>query len=159
MRWSIAVIVACLTGCYAPQPNAGAPCPDNVCSEGLVCSPATQTCEQHALLRDAGGSGQLDGPGSDALGDAAVGDSGSSGAAVLVQQKTRDALSGPSLSLTLNAAPTSGNMLVMMGGDPQAPLTSVSGGGVASWIPRHGLARPPERRALVRRDRWLEARR
>lgn len=34
-----------LVGCYSPKPNAGAPCPDGVCPSGLVCSPATQTCE------------------------------------------------------------------------------------------------------------------
>jgi hypothetical protein len=37
--------VALLVGCYSPRPPAGAPCPDGVCPTGLVCSPATQTCE------------------------------------------------------------------------------------------------------------------
>lgn len=32
-------------GCYAPTPPTGAPCPDGVCPSGLVCSPATRTCE------------------------------------------------------------------------------------------------------------------
>jgi len=34
-----------LAGCYAPRPPAGAHCADGVCPSGLVCSPATQTCE------------------------------------------------------------------------------------------------------------------
>src|SRR5690349_10567497 len=34
-----------LWGCYAPHPQAGAPCARGVCPSGLVCSPATQTCE------------------------------------------------------------------------------------------------------------------
>jgi hypothetical protein len=34
-----------VVGCYAPKPPTGAPCPDGACPTGLVCSPATQTCE------------------------------------------------------------------------------------------------------------------
>jgi hypothetical protein len=36
---------ALLVGCYSPRPSPGAPCPDGVCPSGLVCSPATRTCE------------------------------------------------------------------------------------------------------------------
>ncbi len=39
-----------LVGCYAPNPQAGSPCQDNgVCASGLVCSPATLTCEETAV--------------------------------------------------------------------------------------------------------------
>jgi len=44
---------ALLAGCYAPQPPAGAPCPDGACPSGLVCSPITQTCERTPGERDA----------------------------------------------------------------------------------------------------------
>lgn len=47
------VVAGLLIGCYSPQPNAGAPCPDGVCPTGLVCSPATQTCELTAIDSDA----------------------------------------------------------------------------------------------------------
>ncbi|HTL36120.1 MAG TPA: hypothetical protein VL326_23475, partial [Kofleriaceae bacterium] len=44
------VVVGMLAGCYSPQPHAGAPCPDGVsCPTGLVCSPATLTCETSAM--------------------------------------------------------------------------------------------------------------
>ncbi|HUS31799.1 MAG TPA: hypothetical protein VMZ53_25030 [Kofleriaceae bacterium] len=39
------VVFGLLVGCYSPTPHAGAPCPDGVCPTGLVCSPATMTCE------------------------------------------------------------------------------------------------------------------
>ena len=39
-------------GCYTPTPQPGAPCPDGICPSGLVCSPATRTCELSAT--DAG---------------------------------------------------------------------------------------------------------
>jgi hypothetical protein len=47
------VAVVLLGACYAPHPQAGAACPDNVCPTGLVCSPATHTCEVTAQLPDA----------------------------------------------------------------------------------------------------------
>jgi hypothetical protein len=53
-------------------------------------------------------------------------------APVLVQQATTFQPSGDSLSLTLPASPIAGHVLVLIGGTPQAPLTSVSGGG-ATW--------------------------
>jgi hypothetical protein len=47
-------LAACLVaGCYSPQPHAGAPCPNGVCPTGLVCSPATMTCETSATTIDA----------------------------------------------------------------------------------------------------------
>ena len=42
-----------LGACYAPHPQAGAPCPDGVCPTGRVCSPATRTCEVTAENADA----------------------------------------------------------------------------------------------------------
>lgn len=44
---------AMLAGCYGPSPPAGAPCIDGVCPSGLVCSPATNTCERDAVNADA----------------------------------------------------------------------------------------------------------
>ena len=43
MRRLLAAVL--LWGCYAPHPQAGAPCANGACPSGLVCSPATQTCE------------------------------------------------------------------------------------------------------------------
>ncbi len=37
--------VAGVAGCYAPNPQAGSPCPDGICPSGLVCAAATMTCE------------------------------------------------------------------------------------------------------------------
>lgn len=38
--------LACLaTACYAPVPQPGAPCANDVCPTGLVCAAATHTCE------------------------------------------------------------------------------------------------------------------
>ena len=42
------------SACYSPHPQAGSPCPDNICPTGLVCSPATHTCEVTAQNGDAG---------------------------------------------------------------------------------------------------------
>ena len=47
MRSLLAALLA--TGCYAPNPKAGSPCPDGVCPAGLVCSPASHTCELTAV--------------------------------------------------------------------------------------------------------------
>jgi len=47
-----ALLVA--SACYSPHPQAGSPCPDNICPTGLVCSPATHTCEVTAQNGDAG---------------------------------------------------------------------------------------------------------
>ena len=51
MRRLLAVGV--LVGCYSPTPPAGAPCVDGLCPSGLVCSPATYTCEKSAVDPDA----------------------------------------------------------------------------------------------------------
>ena len=46
MRWGILLGVA---ACYAPNPKAGSPCESSPCPDGLVCSPATLTCEVRAV--------------------------------------------------------------------------------------------------------------
>lgn len=57
-----------LAGCYAPAPPAGAPCVDGTCPTGLVCSPATNTCEHDAVAPDDAGADAL----VDAPSDAAI---------------------------------------------------------------------------------------
>ena len=47
MRAAVAAVLA--VGCYSPHPPAGAPCADGVCPTGLVCSPASMTCEVTAV--------------------------------------------------------------------------------------------------------------
>ena len=52
MRWGLAGVL--LAACYAPQPSVGAQCANGgVCPTGLVCSPATNTCETFAVQIDA----------------------------------------------------------------------------------------------------------
>jgi hypothetical protein len=51
-----------LVGCFSPKIQAGAPCPDDVCPDGLVCSPATKTCERTAVEADAGVDAVFDAP-------------------------------------------------------------------------------------------------
>ena len=47
VRWLAFAVVA---GCYSPTPPAGAPCSlDGQCPTGLQCSPASMTCELHAV--------------------------------------------------------------------------------------------------------------
>lgn len=125
----IAAALLLLSACYSPQPAPGAPCPDHVCPTGLVCSPATQTCELRAI--DAGAT--FDVPGIvdariDGLPDAYVPPT-----PALEQQATSYANTGASLSASLPVAPTTGHLLVVIAGTPTAPLASVSGGGVATW--------------------------
>jgi hypothetical protein len=43
------VLAALLVGCYAPVLPGGAPCPEGICPIGLVCSPASRTCERHSI--------------------------------------------------------------------------------------------------------------
>jgi hypothetical protein len=47
------VVAAMLAGCYSPTPQPGAPCANGQCPSGLVCSPATNTCEREAVATDA----------------------------------------------------------------------------------------------------------
>jgi len=88
-----------------------------------VCSPASQTCELRAI--DAG----IDGPMIDAS-DAAI--DAPPNVPALQQQITNYVATGASLSATLPATPTSGDVLVMIGATPAGALTSVTGGS-ASW--------------------------
>jgi hypothetical protein len=127
VRLAIALALAlAAAGCYGPNPQPGAPCaPSGACPEGLVCSPASMTCELRAL-----DAGHADTPPGDAAIDARV-DAGAP-LPMLVQQATGFSSVGNSLSVTLPAAPIAGHMLVMIGGDPLAGLDSVSGGG-ATW--------------------------
>ncbi|MGE5185992.1 MAG: LamG domain-containing protein [Acidobacteriota bacterium] len=48
-----ALALATLAACYAPTPPAGSPCDPGACPSGLVCSPATHTCEVTAVAPDA----------------------------------------------------------------------------------------------------------
>ena len=125
----IVVALVLVSACYSAQPSPGAPCPDGVCPTGLVCSPSTQTCERHAI--DAGTI--IDGP---RLIDAPIDgppDAYVPPQPILRQQVVNYSSSAASLSATLPASPTSGNLIVMIGGTPTAPLTSVTGGGIATW--------------------------
>lgn len=42
-------VLLLLAACYAPHPGAGSPCSEGPCPTGLVCSPASQTCELTAV--------------------------------------------------------------------------------------------------------------
>jgi hypothetical protein len=64
--------IALLVACYSGGVHPGSPCPDGVCPAGLVCSPASHTCELVAV--DAAGDGVPRGDAaSDARADAAPG--------------------------------------------------------------------------------------
>src|SRR5688500_7818979 len=95
--------VVALVGCYSPQPQPGAPCPDGTCPTGLVCSPASRTCELHAV--DAA-VGDITMP-IDASRDGAVTPDAPLNLPSLVQQTTNYAASTATLSATLSAAPAS----------------------------------------------------
>lgn len=120
--------------CYAPHPPAGAPCSaSGACPDGLVCSPATVTCELRAI--DGGPADTSPGDAAvdartDASPDAPV--DAAPTVPVLVQQAATFSSAGNSLSLTLPSAPIAGHVLVAIGGDPLSSLDSVSGGG-ATW--------------------------
>lgn len=44
--WRFVLVVALVSGCYAPSPPTGAACsPNGSCPRGLVCAQATLTCE------------------------------------------------------------------------------------------------------------------
>ena len=93
-----------------------------MCPDGLVCSPASQTCEVTAVdarvdvVRDSAPIAH------DAPVDAAA-------QAMLVQSATSYAAPSESLSVTLQTAPIAGHVLVLIAGNPHAGLTSVSGAG------------------------------
>jgi hypothetical protein len=118
VRWLLALVGS--VGCYAPDPQPGAPCPAGVCPEGLECSPATSTCEVRAV------DAAIPDDASDAmLLDAPPGQ-------LIRQQITNHAENVTTLSATLPAAPAADHLLVMIGANLSGALTSVSGGG-AIW--------------------------
>jgi hypothetical protein len=61
-------LVVVLVGCYSPSPAPGAPCTDDTgCPTGLVCSPASHTCERTATDAPiAPPDSSIDAPGNDA---------------------------------------------------------------------------------------------
>lgn len=132
------VLMLAVAGCYAPRPPSGAACaPSGACPDGLVCSPATLTCELRAI--DGGGPDALKVDAAidarpdasiDAPTDAAI--DAAPALPLLVQQAVSFATATNQVSVTLPATPGAGHVLVMIGGGPQAPLDSVSGGGV-TW--------------------------
>jgi len=133
VRWLLALVL--WAGCYAPHPSAGAPCADGVCPEGLVCSPATQTCERTAadasthdgaLMRDAA---MIDAR-PDAPRDATIIPDAAAGP-MLVQEAIGYTAMGSTASATLPAMPVTGHLLVVIGGCTSGGIT-VSGGG-ATW--------------------------
>jgi hypothetical protein len=69
MRVLVAGVLA--VGCYSPSPHPGAPCADGKCPAGLVCAPATQTCETSAIDAASGGDAMRDANTQDAAPDAA----------------------------------------------------------------------------------------
>jgi len=132
-RLLVLVLVLVAAGCYAPSPLPGTPCsPSLACPYGLVCSPATLTCEARAIDAGVVGDGAADSS-IDALVDARIDAAiDAPNLPVLVQEAAAFTTSADSLSLTLPSVPVAGNVLVMIGGDPQSSLASVTGGGV-SW--------------------------
>jgi len=122
-----------VAACYAPHPQAGAPCPTGQCPDPLVCSPATGTCELTATDAPGGDAPQPhdDARPVDAARDSAV-PIDAALTATLVQQQVAHADQG-TLLVTLPALPAAGNVLVMIGADEHAPLTNVTGGGVPTW--------------------------
>ena len=55
------------------------------------------------------------------------------GAPTIVQQNTGSQTNSSSLTVTLTNPTTVGNLLIMVGANDSGPLTSVSGGGAATW--------------------------
>ncbi|HUJ57778.1 MAG TPA: hypothetical protein VLX92_04785 [Kofleriaceae bacterium] len=53
-----AALAIALVACYAPHAQQGSPCSDGPCPPGLVCSPATLTCEVTAIEPDAPSGGE-----------------------------------------------------------------------------------------------------
>jgi hypothetical protein len=102
-------------GCFAPDPQPGAPCAtEGDCPSGLLCA-GTGTCERTDL--DAGMQ----------IRDAP------STLPVLIQHEGGQDVGIDTLVVRLDALPKAGHLLVMIGGDPASPLTTVTGGGVPAW--------------------------
>lgn len=117
-RWVVrAALLLGLVGCYAPAPEPGAPCASGRCPSGLVCAAATNTCEREDV--DAGVRDAID---------------ASPTGPALVQAKGNQQPGVPAMTVTLDAKPVAGHLLVMTGADPAAGLDGVSGGGVPAWV-------------------------
>jgi hypothetical protein len=128
MRWWVAACV--LAGCFAPHPGAGSPCPDGTCPTGLVCSPATLTCEVTGMPRpDAATDGV---PSDDAPPPPPADMPPPPPAPQLVQQEIATTMTGDTLAVTLPQAPVPGNVVVMVGGGVSAGIDVISGG-AATW--------------------------
>lgn len=134
MRWSLLFVA----GCYSPTVQPGTPCSnDGSCPTGLVCSPASSTCELTAV--DAFVPRDL--PIDVAMVDAAMVDAPHDAPpvdappappqAVLVQQITNQNTSGPGISATFTTKPTAGDLLVMVGANPSRLIDTVTG--AATW--------------------------
>jgi len=120
-----------VAACYSPHPQTGASCPSGQCPDPLVCSPATQTCELVAIDASTAHDAPIDSPVPiDAMRDAPI---DAAPTAMLVQQAVAHA-DTPSLTVSLPAQTKAGDVLVMIGADEHGPLSSVSGGGVGSWV-------------------------
>ena len=124
VRSGCAIAIAC--GCYAPHPQPGAPCTDNICPSGLTC--IAGTCELPGYVAgDAARDAPMPRP--DAITfDAAVDAPGVQ--PQLVAQAQNHGIGLTSLSATI--ATHAGDLLVMTGASIRGALTSVSGGG-ATW--------------------------
>lgn len=128
MRW-VALLFAC--GCYSPHAQPGSPCAANgACPSGLVCSPATGTCELDAVdatqaMPDSPVQPPIDAP-------TAIDGPEGPPPAKLVQEISAQSSNGASITAELKQPPTPGHLLVMVGGNPAQSLTDVSGG-AATW--------------------------
>jgi hypothetical protein len=118
VRWFF-VLVVC-AGCYAPDPQPGAPCANGFCPHGLTCSPATNTCERFAI--DAAvPSDTVDAPNPP---DAVT-------LPMMLQHATNYAASATTLSVTLPATPVTDHVLIMIGAHLSGSIQTVTGG--ATW--------------------------
>lgn len=137
MRW----LLLFATGCYSPSIQPGSPCSnDGSCPSGLVCSPASSTCELTAVdapvaatdraMIDAPKMTMIDAQPIDAPVsiDAAV----ATPNAMLVQQTSNQNTSGPGITATLTNKPVAGNLLVMVGANPSRLIDTVTGGAM-TW--------------------------
>lgn len=123
--WGLTSMAVALlaAGCFHPHPATGSPCvTDTECPDGLVCSHGS--CEL-TLAGDDAAPGD-DAPPADTPGDVPA------TSPMLVQQTTASQDRAATVSATLLAAPTAGNVLVMIGANQHTSLTSVTGGG-ATW--------------------------
>jgi hypothetical protein len=119
-----AAVALLAAGCFRPHPATGSPCTTNdECPDGLVCSHGA--CEVTLAGDDAA-------PADDAMTDAAS--DAAPGGPMHVQQVIASADRAATLDATLPAAPSAGNVLLMIGANQHTSLTSVTGGGTWTKI-------------------------